>query len=110
VRRTPKQPSPHHVGWRWLVAAQMAATLLTLLNLTTKVALMVTALVMLETLASVTTGFTPLVMRLGNVFGKTHNHRKVHKCTDYHCSTSPGVICVIVFIFSQGRHYNKDVR
>jgi hypothetical protein len=49
-------------------------------------------------------------MGLGNVFGKTHNHGKVRKRTDYHCSTSPGGIRVIVFIFSQGRHYDKDDR
>jgi hypothetical protein len=42
--------------------------------------------------------------------GKTHNYRKVHKHTDYRCSTSPGGIRVIVFIFSQGRHYGKDDR
>jgi hypothetical protein len=31
--------------------------------------------------------------------GKTHDHRKVRKRTDYHCSTSPGGIRVVVFIF-----------
>jgi hypothetical protein len=61
-------------------------------------------------LASVATRFIPLVTELGNVFGKTHDHRKVRKCMDYRCSTSPGGIQVIVFIFSQGRHYGKDDR
>jgi hypothetical protein len=49
-------------------------------------------------------------MGLGNIFGKTYNHRKVCKHIDYCCSTSPGGIRVIVFIFSQGRHYDKDDR
>jgi hypothetical protein len=71
---------------------------------------MVTAPGMLEAIASVATRFTPLVTGLGNVFGKTHDYRKVRKCTDYRCSTSPGGIRVIVFIFSQGRHYCKDDR
>jgi hypothetical protein len=83
---------------------------LTLLRLTTKFALMVTALGMIEALTSVATGFRPLVTGLGNVFGKTHDHRRVRKCTNYRCSTSPGGIRVIVFIFSQGRHYGKDDR
>jgi hypothetical protein len=78
--------------------------MLTLLNLTTKVALTVAAPRMLEALASVATGFTPLVMGLGNGFGKTHDHRKVRKRTDYHCNTSPNGIRVIVFIFYQGMH------
>jgi hypothetical protein len=39
---------------------------------------------------------------------KTQDHRKVHKRTDYRCSTSPGGIRVIVFIFSQGKHYGID--
>jgi hypothetical protein len=39
-----------------------------LLSLTTKVALKVTAPGMLEALTSVTTGFVPLVMGLGNIF------------------------------------------
>jgi hypothetical protein len=43
-------------------------TLLTLLSLTSKVALTVTAPGMLEALTSVATGFTPLVMGPGNVF------------------------------------------
>jgi hypothetical protein len=43
--------------------------MLTLLSLTIKVALTVTAPGMLEALASVATGFTPLVTGLGNVFG-----------------------------------------
>jgi hypothetical protein len=71
------------------------------------VALTVTAPRMLGALTTVAIGFTPLVTGLGNVFGKTHDHRKVRKCTDYRCSTSPGGIRVIVFIFSQGRHYSK---
>jgi hypothetical protein len=81
-----------------------------LLNLTTKVALTVTMLGILKTLTSVATGLTPLVTGLGNFFGKTHNHRKVRKHTDYRCSTSPCGIRVIIFIFSQGRHYGKDDR
>jgi hypothetical protein len=52
---------------------------------------------MLKALTSVTTWFTPLVTGLGNVFGKTHDHRKVPKSTNYYCSTS-----LTVFIFSQG--------
>jgi hypothetical protein len=84
--------------------------LLTFLSLTTKVAFTVTALGMLGALTSVATGFTPLVTGLGNVFGKTHDHKKVRKHTDYRSSTSPGGIQVIVFIFSQGRYYDKDDR
>jgi hypothetical protein len=49
-------------------------------------------------------------MDLGTSGGKTHDHRKVRKCTDYRCSTSPGGIRVIIFIFSQGRNYDKDDR
>jgi hypothetical protein len=88
---------------------QRQKCLLTLLNLTTKVALTVTTQGMLESPASIATGFTPLLMGLGMSLGKTHDHR-VCKRTDYHCSTSPGSIQVIVFIFSQGRHYDKDDR
>jgi hypothetical protein len=40
--------------------------------------------------------------------GKTQNHRKVRKRIDYRCSTSPGGIRVIVFIFSQGKRYAID--
>jgi hypothetical protein len=58
----------------------------------------------------VATGFIPLVTEPGNVFGNTHDHRKVRKRTDYRCSSSPDGIRVIVFIFSQGRHYDKDDR
>jgi hypothetical protein len=47
-------------------------------------------------------------MELKNVGGKTHDYRKVRKRTDYRSSTSPGGIQVIVFIFSQGRQYDKD--
>jgi hypothetical protein len=60
--------------------------------------------------ASVAIGFAPLVTGLRNVRGKTHIHIKVCKHTDYRCSTSPSGIRVIVFIFSQGRHYDKDDR
>jgi hypothetical protein len=81
---------------------------LTLLSLTTRVALTVTAPGVLGALTSIATGFTPLVTGIRNVFGKTHDHRKVHKLTDYRCRTSPGGIRVIVFLFSQGRHYDKD--
>jgi hypothetical protein len=86
------------------------AQLLTLLSLNTKFALTVTALGILEALASVTTGFTPLVTGLRNVFGKTHDQKKVRKRTDYYCSTSLGGIWVIIFIFFQGRHCSKDDR
>jgi hypothetical protein len=41
-------------------------------------------------------------------FGTTHIAEKVRKHTDYHCSTSPGGIRVIIFIFSQGKHYDID--
>jgi hypothetical protein len=51
-----------------------------------------------------------LVMELGTSGGKTHDYRKVRKRTDYRCSTSPGGIRVIVFIFSQGSYYDKDDR
>jgi hypothetical protein len=51
-----------------------------------------------------------LAMELGTSGGKTHDHRKVRKHTDYCCSTSPGGIRVIVFIFSQGKHYGIDNR
>jgi hypothetical protein len=33
---------------------------------------------------------------------------KVRKRTDYCCSTSPGGIRVIVFIFYEGKHYGID--
>jgi hypothetical protein len=49
-----------------------------------------------------------LVIELGTLGGKTHDYRKVRKRTDYRSSTSPGGNRVIVFIFSQGRHYGKD--
>jgi hypothetical protein len=68
------------------------------------------ALEMLDALASIATGFTPLVTGLGNVFDKTQDHRKGCKRTDYCCSTSPDGIQVIVFIFSRGRHYDKNDR
>jgi hypothetical protein len=56
--------------------------LLTFLSLTTKVALTVTAPGMLEALTSATIRFTPLVTGLRNIFGYTHDHRKVRKHTD----------------------------
>jgi hypothetical protein len=90
------------------VVAREICHVLTLFNLTTKVALTLMAPRMLEALASIATELTPLAMGLGNVFGKTHDHRKVRKCTDYHCSTSSGGIRVIVFIFFQRSHYGKD--
>jgi hypothetical protein len=65
---------------------------------------------MLEAFTIVATGFTHLVMGLWNIFGRTHDHRNVRKRTNYRCSTSSGGIRVIVFIFSQGRHYGKDDR
>jgi hypothetical protein len=51
---------------------------------------------------SVTAGFKPLVMGPGDVRGKTHDHRKVHKRTDYRCSTSPGGIRVVDLYFPKG--------
>jgi hypothetical protein len=53
----------------------------------------------LLTPTSVAVGFTPLVIGLGNVWGKTHDHRKVRKRTDYRCSTSPGGIRVLDLYF-----------
>jgi hypothetical protein len=41
-------------------------------------------------------------MELRNVGGKTQDRRKVRKRTDYRCSTSPGGIRIIIFIFSRG--------
>jgi hypothetical protein len=32
----------------------------------------------------------------------------VAKRTDYRCSTSPSGIQIIIFIFSQDKHYDKD--
>jgi hypothetical protein len=49
-------------------------------------------------------------MGIGDVWGKTHDHRKVHERTDYCCSTSPSGIRVVDLYFSQGRHGNKDDR
>jgi hypothetical protein len=86
------------------------SSLLTLLSLTIKVARMVTAPGMLVGTHKHRYRVYTSSNRLGNVFGKTHDHRKVRKRTYYHCSTSPGGIRVIVFIFSQGRHYDKDYR
>jgi hypothetical protein len=51
---------------------------------------------------SVAARFTPLVMGLGDVWGKTHNHRKVRKRTDYRYSTSPGGIRVVDLYFPVG--------
>jgi hypothetical protein len=93
-----------------LILQRIPRRLLTLLSLTTKFALTVMTPGMLDALASVATGFTPVLTGLGNVFGKTHNRRKVRKCTDIRCTISPGGIRVIVFIFYQGRHYDKDNR
>jgi hypothetical protein len=42
--------------------------------------------------------------------GKTHDHIKVRKITDYHCSTSPGGIRVVDLYFSRRRHDDKDDR
>jgi hypothetical protein len=50
----------------------MIDSLLTLLSLTIKVALTVMTPGMLEALASVATGFTPLVTGLGNVWWVKH--------------------------------------
>jgi hypothetical protein len=89
----------------------MIDSLLTLLSLTIKVALTVMTPGMLEALASVATGFTPLVTGLGNVWWVKHTIAEgVRKRMDYRCSTSPGGIRVIVFIFSQGKHYGIDGR
>jgi hypothetical protein len=51
---------------------------------------------------SITAGFTPLVMGLGDIWGKTHDHRKVPKHTDYRCSTSSGGIWVVDLYFPKG--------
>jgi hypothetical protein len=51
---------------------------------------------------SVTARFTPPIMGLGDVWGKTHDHRKVCKCTDYRCSTSPGGIRVVDLYLPKG--------
>jgi hypothetical protein len=59
---------------------------------------------------SVTVGFTPIVMGLGNVWGKTHDHRKVHKCTDCCCSTSPGGIWVVDLYFPVGGTMTKMIK
>jgi hypothetical protein len=37
-----------------------------------------------------------------DVWGKTHDHRKVHKRTDYRCCTSPGGIRVVDLYFPKG--------
>jgi hypothetical protein len=42
--------------------------------------------------------------------GKTHVTEKVRKRMDYSCSTSHSGIRVIVFIFSQWKHYIIDSR
>jgi hypothetical protein len=60
-------------------------------------------------LSSIATGLIPLEMELGTSFVNTR-HRKVRKRTDYRCSTSPGSIRVIVFTYSQGKHYDIDNR
>jgi hypothetical protein len=51
---------------------------------------------------SVTAGFTPLVMGSGDIGGKTHDHRKVRKHTDYCFSTSLGGIRVVDLYFPVG--------
>jgi hypothetical protein len=48
---------------------------------------------------SVTAGFTPLIMGPGDVGGKTHDHKKVRKHTDYRCSTSPSGIRFVNLYF-----------
>jgi hypothetical protein len=58
---------------------------------------------------SVTAGFTPLVMGPGDVEGKTHDHRKVRKCTDYRCSTSPSGIQVVDLYFPKGGTTTKMI-
>jgi hypothetical protein len=58
---------------------------------------------------SVTAGFTPLVVGPGDVRGKTHDHRKVRKHTDYHCSTSPDGIRVVDLYFSKGGTTTKMI-
>jgi hypothetical protein len=58
---------------------------------------------------SVTVGFTPLVMGLGDVWGKTHDHRKVRKHTDYRCSSSPAGIQVVDLYFSVGGTTTKMI-
>jgi hypothetical protein len=51
---------------------------------------------------SVIAGFTPLVMGPGDVGGNTHDHRKVRKHTNYHCSTPPSGIQVVDLYFPKG--------
>jgi hypothetical protein len=58
---------------------------------------------------SVTVGFTPLVMGLGDIGGKTNYHGKVRKCTDYRCSTSPGGIWVVDLYFPVGGTTTKMI-
>jgi hypothetical protein len=58
---------------------------------------------------SVAARFTSLVMGLGDVWGKTHNHRKVRKRMDYRCSTSPGGIRVDDLYFPKGGTTTKMI-
>jgi hypothetical protein len=58
---------------------------------------------------SVTTGFTPLVMGPGDVGGKTHDHIKVRKHTNYRCNTSPDGIRVVDLYFPKGGTTTKMI-
>jgi hypothetical protein len=58
---------------------------------------------------SETAGFTPLVMGLGSVWGKTHDHKKVRKRTDYRCSTLPGGIRVVDLYLPMGGTTTKMI-
>jgi hypothetical protein len=81
---------------------QPSCSVLTFLSLTTRLAQTATMTECLFTPASIDDGFTPLVMGLENVWGKTHDHRKVRKSTNYRCSTSPGGIQVVDLYFPKG--------
>jgi hypothetical protein len=70
---------------------------------------MATVTEMLLAPASVAAGFTPLVLGLWSVWGKTHDHRKVCKRTDYQCSTSPGGIQVVDLYFPKGGMKTKMI-
>jgi hypothetical protein len=45
----------------------------------------------------------------GDVWGKTHNYRKVLKSTDYHCSTLAGGIQVVDLYFPKGGTTTKMI-
>jgi hypothetical protein len=76
--------------------------MLTFLSLTTKMAQTVTATEMLVDAYKLTVVFTPLVMGLGDVWGKTHGHRKVRTRTDYVVALHLVVFGLPVYIFPVG--------